>query len=384
METITRADLPFLIQADPATSQISMFMPTHGSVEQAPADQLRWKNLLTSLEDSLAGRMRTPEIEDLLAPARALRDDARAWQRMSEGVALFMRPGWHRSYRIPFTIPEFATVGDRLVLGPLFKLLSGDEQFLVLALSQQNLRLLDCTRRTVDELPLDDVPTALRDAVEAAEPRSDTMTRPASAGSGGAAVFYGHGASDDGFKRDEVTRFLREVSAGLTPALNERGTAMVLVGPEPLVAVYRGITPYPHVLDEAVIRNPDPLSAEELHQLAWPVIDARLRDERAELIAQFRALNGTGRVSSDPELIHEAALQGRVQTLFLQSDPWCWEREAAGPHATVLLGEDEAHAGCERVEATAVATMSSGGLLHATSETVDPARDSDMAAILRY
>lgn len=106
--------------------------------------------------------------------------------------------------------------------------------------------------------------------------------------------------------------------------------------------------------------------------------------EIEDLLAPARALNGTGRVSSDPGLIHEAALQGRVQTLFLQSDPWCWEREAAGPHATVRLGEDEAHAGCERVEATAVATMSSGGLLHATSETIDPGSDSDMAAILRY
>lgn len=361
-----------------------MFMPTHGSVEQAQADQLRWKNLLASVEESLAGRMRSPEIADLLAPARALHEDARAWQRMSEGVALFMRPGWHRSYRIPFTIPEFATVGDRLVLGPLFKLLSGDEQFLVLALSQQNLRLLDCTRRTVEELSIGDVPTALRDVVEEAEPRSDTMTRPASAGRGGAAVFYGHGASDDGFKKDEVTRFLREVSAGLTPVLNDRGTAMVLVGAEPLVAAYRGITPYPHVLDEAVTRNPDPLSADELHQLAWPVIDTRLRDERAELIAQFRALNGTGRVSSDPVLIQEAARQGRVQTLFVQSDPWCWEREATGPHATVMLGVDGAHAECERVEAAAVATMNNGGLIHATSEAVDHSNDSDMAAIFRY
>ncbi|MDN5822571.1 MAG: hypothetical protein L0H39_13945, partial [Brachybacterium sp.] len=65
METITRADLPFLTQADPATFQISMLIPTHGYFEQAQADQLRWKNLLASVEESLAGRMRSPEIADL-------------------------------------------------------------------------------------------------------------------------------------------------------------------------------------------------------------------------------------------------------------------------------------------------------------------------------
>lgn len=381
---ITRADLPFLAEADPAAPHISMFMPTHRFGDQSRADQLRWKNLLNALEESLEGRLRPAEIDELLAPARELRDDAWGWQHMSDGVALFMRPGWHASYRVPYSVPEFSTVGDRLVLGPLFRLLTGDEQFLLLAISQRNLRLLEGDRQQVVELELNGVPTALRDVVEAQEPRSDTMARPAAdAGTkGGSAVFYGHGAADEHFKKNEVTRFVREAASGLRPLLFERGLPLVLVGPDLLVSEYRGTGDYPHILDDAVIRNPDPLSSGELHRLAWPVIEDRLRAERSRLIEQFRSLHGTGRVSSDRAEIHEAALHGRVETLFVQADPWCWEQAASGPHAIVALGQDDRYAICEQIEAAAVATMGNGGLVHASSAPVDP--DSPMSAIFRY
>lgn len=381
---ITRADLPFLAEANSAALQISMFMPTHRFGDQSRADQLRWKNLLTALEESLEGRLRPADLDALLAPARELRDDAWAWQHMSDGVALFMRPGWHASYRVPYSVPEFSTIGDRLVLGPLFRLLSGDEQFFLLAISQRNLRLLEADRQEVDELELNGVPTAVREAEDRQEPRSDTMARPASAVGtrGGSAVFYGHGAPDEHFKKNEVTRFVREVAAGLRPMLVERGLPLVLVGPEPLVTAYRDAGDYPHVMDDAVIRNPDPLSSSELHRLAWPVIEDRLHDGRSRLIEQFRELHGTGRVSSDPAEIHEAALHGRVETLFVQADPWCWEQAASGPHAIVALGQDERYATCEQIEAAAVATMGSGGLVHASSAPVDP--DSSISAIFRY
>src|SRR5665811_2450745 len=78
--------------------------------------------------------------------------------------------------------------------GPLLRLLSGDEHFLLLALSQRRVRLLEGSRDRVEELELGEVPSSLLGVTEPAEPRSHTMARPLSAaGRGGPAVFYGYG-----------------------------------------------------------------------------------------------------------------------------------------------------------------------------------------------
>ena len=46
------------------------------------------------------------------------------------------------------------------------------------------------------------------------------------------------------------------------------------------------------------------------------------------------------------------------------------------------LGTDDRFAMCEQVEAAAVATLTHGGAVQATSQEVVP--DSELAAILRY
>lgn len=383
MDLLTRAEIDVLAEPGDGDAQVSLFMPTHRFGRGIEADRLGWKNLVDGVEAALAERLRRPDIEALLAPARQLQDDSMAWQHMSDGLAMFLRPGWERTFRVPAPMPALATVGDHLVLGPTLRLLSGDGHFLLLALSQREIRLMEGSRNAVEEVHLGDVPTSLTDVVEPQEPRSDAMARPAaSAGSGGPAVFYGHGAGDEQHKSDEVVRFLRSVSTGLHDLLVGQTSPMVLVGLEHLVSAYRDVNSYPHVVEHAVERNADQLTPEELHDLAWPLIEQRLREQRSRVIDRFRELHGTGRVSGDLRTIAQAATEGRVETLFVQADPWCWERVEDATLPIVALGADTRYAECEQVDAAAIATLKNSGHVYATSESVVP--DSEVAAIFRY
>ncbi len=263
------------------------------------------------------------------------------------------------------------------------RLLSGDAHFLLLAISQGSVRLMDGSRHTVRQIELDDVPTSLADVVEPSG-RSDSMARTLVAGRGGRAVFYGHGVGADEAKRDDVARFFREVEAGLREVLAGQSAPLVLVGLEQNVSAYREVNTYAKVLDEAVHRSPDELSADELHAVAWPLVEGRLSAERARLIERFRELVGTGgQVATDADAVSDAAEQGRIDTLFVRADPWCWERVLGGGEpAVVKLGTDDRYALCEQVEAAAVATLTQGGVVHATAQEVVPG--SELAAILRY
>lgn len=382
MDLLTVKDIQALAQSEADATHVSLFMPTHRVGSGVQADPLQWKNLINGVEAVLLETMRRPDVEALLQPARDLQQDTMAWQYMSDGLAMFLRPGWHQSYRIPAPLPELATAGEHFVTSPLMHLLSGDEHYLLLALSQDEVRLMDGSRHTVTQVELDEIPTSLADVIEPREPRSDTVTRPASSGSRGRAVFFGHGTGDDTAGEEDLKRFLRQVSAGLHEILNGQTAPLVLVGLDPTVAAYRDVNHYGHVLDGAVIRNPDGLSSEQLHELAWPIVENRLRDDRTALIERFRALHGTGKVTSTPDKVMEAAEQGRVDTLFLRVQPWCWERVAGGETPVVALGADERYAECELLDAAAVATLSNGGQVYATSQQV--VEDSAVAAILRY
>ncbi len=379
MDLLTREGVEAIANPETRGTHVSFFMPTHRVGSGIEADMLRWKNLVNSVEAVLLERMRRPEAEDLLAPARRLLADVMEWQHMSDGLAMYLNAAGHRSYRVAAPMSPLATVGDRPVLGHLVRLLSGDEHFFVLALSQQRIRLLDGSRNVVEEVMLADIPTSLEDVTHPNDARSDTMAVPLT-GRGGRAVFYGHGGTD--LKQDELVRFLRSVSSGLEDVLRDQTSPMVLVGLENLLVTYRDLNSYPHLMDESVDHNADDLSNEELHRLAWPLVEKRLQDQRAEVFERFQALHGTGRVSSNLATVVKAAAEGRVETLFVRADPWAWDRATDDIHPVVQLGTDERYADAELTDMAAVATLNNGGQVYATAQTVVP--DREVAAIFRY
>jgi hypothetical protein len=385
MDLLTKGDLEQLAEHHRVELHLSLFIPTHPLGAGAQTDPIRWKNLVNRVERTLIEHgSEAAEIADLLAPARQLRDDNDAWRYMSDGLAMFLRPGWHRMFRVPLGVPEVATIGDRFVIGPLLPIVTGDIHFLVLAVSQRQVRLLEGSMQRVEELELTDVPTALVDVMKPPEARSNTIAFPLSSGSRGSgpAVFYGHGTGDDDFKQSQVRSFLRQVAGGLRDYLRGQDLPMVLVGLDETVSAYRAVDGYPHVIDEAVLRNPDELSAEELHTLCWPLAERIVARERAATVERFEQLHGTGRAVTSPTKIEEAARDGRVGTLFLATEPSCWDRLDVDV-TVVLLGRDDAFAHCELLDRAAVDSLSAGARVHAVP-AADVPGGGDLAAIYRY
>ena len=384
MDLLTGADLTEMARRDHEGAHLTMFMPTHRFGSGVEADQIRWKNALAEVETALVDRgMRGPDIAEFLEPASALQRDREAWQYMSDGLAMFLRPGWRRTFRLPIDVPELSAVGDHFVIGPLLPILT-DEHFLLLAVSQRRVRLLEGTRHRVEEVVLPDIPTSLRDVVTPPEPRSDTMAFATSlAGRGGPAVFYGHGAADEHFKRDEVQRFLRQVADGLDSYLAGQDLPLVLMGLDETISIYRDVSSYPHVQDDEVRRNPDQLSPEELHAAAWPVIADRLQGDKERVKERFGALQATGRASTEPAEVAEAAAHGRVDTVMLTANPSCWEQASPGSPRVLRLGADDTFSHCELLDRIAVDTLTNSGQIYALSKSQMPG-DADVAALFRY
>lgn len=385
MDLLTSNELATIAARQEGGPAVSMFMPTHRFGSDTAADPIRWKNLLSRTTETLAKRGTSKvDIEALLAPATSLLDNAMSWQHMSNGLAVYLQPGWHRTYRVPFTVPEIATVGDQLTISPLLRATSRGDHFLILAVSQRRVRLLEATRDTVEEVELREVPTSLRDVVDAPEARSDTMARSLAGGSSGPAVFYGHGAADENFKTDETVKFFRQVATGLHEYLADQDLPMVLVGLDAATAIFRDVDTYPHTAADSARQNPDQLDAEALHTAAWPVVDKHFADAKQGLVDRFQALNGTGQATADPARAEEAAGHGRVETLFVAVEPWGWQSEVTDTPAVLDL--DQAGSSADsfaRLERTAVGTLSGRGEVYTVADATVPG-GGQVAATFRY
>ena len=145
---------------------VSIYMPTHRAGAETQQDPIRLKNLLREAEAALIRTgLRSSRARELLEPAQELVEDHEFWQHQSDGLAIFLSPGLFRSYRLPLEFEESVFVAERFHVKPLLPLLTGDGRFYVLALSQNEVRLLQGTRFNVGEVDLEDVPRSLAEAL---------------------------------------------------------------------------------------------------------------------------------------------------------------------------------------------------------------------------
>lgn len=372
------------LMGEQATPCVSIYLPTHPSGEAGQQDAVRMKNLLRRAETQLTDTwLRAVEARELLQPAAGLSTDPAFWGERSNGLAIFVAPGTFFRFRLPSAFAENLFVNRRFHVKPLLPLVDGDDRFFILALSQNNVRLLQATRYTIVPVEVAGLPTNMKGALNYAEADRGSQAHSAMRGSMGkqAAVFHGHGGQPD-TRKDDLVQFLRKVDSALTPLLRDKTTPLLLTGVEYVLSLYREINRYPHVLDQELTGNCDYLSDHELHQKAWPVVESELQRSRERAILRYRESSGSGKTSEDIKPIIRAARDGRIDTLFVKQEGNQWgvvdaESGEVDLHDTCESGDDDL------LDVAAVMTLSQRGTVYSLDREQMPGA-GPIAAIFRY
>lgn len=385
MDLLSKRELEELT-GKPEGPCVSIFLPTHRAGAETQQDPIRLKNLLGEARERLVETkgLRATEADEVLEPARDLLSDNVFWRYQSDGLALFLSPGAFRSYRLPLDFEELAVVADRYHLKPLLPLLAGDGRFYILALSQNEVRLLGASRYGVDEVELgDNVPESLADALKFDDPERQLQFHTGAGGGGGggrAAVFHGHGAEDD--QKDDILRYFHKIDRGLGEVLKGQEAPLVVAGVDYLLPIYREANTYPGLVEGGITGNPEELSAEQLHERAWEVMEPRFSEARREAAERYADLAGTGRTSTDPREVVPAAYYGRVEALFAASGLRRWGAFDPSTGEADLHDEPEAGDG-DLLDFAAVQTILNGGTVYVTDPEEVPAK-ADVACVFRY
>jgi hypothetical protein len=283
---------------------------------------------------------------------------------------------------LPVPLEERVVVGNELHVKPLLPLAAEDGRFFLLAIGPSRVRLLQGSRYGMQEVDGKEMPRSLEEALrchDRIEPL-EFHTFPVLEMGCPSAGFHRHEMDIDDARSDLVLSFGR-IDRGMHELLGEESVPVVVAAVEPLGSLYRQASPSAHLL-EGFMGNPDSLSAEDLHERAWPLVEQHARQRRREAVALCARLAGTGRTSDDLRTVVAAAHQGRVDILLTAgaADHWGTFDPMTGcvtRHETPCTGD------VELVNLAVARTLLHGGTVHVIDPNDAPGRVRLPAAIYR-
>lgn len=367
---------------------VSIYMPTHRKGSEVEQDPIRFKNLLRDAEKEMEKKgLRKNQIDSILKPAYNFIDDVKFWNHQSDGLAFFMCEGEHQYFRLPLSFKPMAYVHKRYYVKPLLPAMSGNEQYLVLALSQKNLRLFQGSKDSLSEVDLHNVPTSFDEAHKFDVPEKSLQfhsgTESTQGGGDRAAIFHGHGVGmDDSKRKKNILRYFQMVDDGLEKVIKNENTPMILAGLEYLIPIYKEANSYPHLVSRSVEQNVDDLSEKELHEKVWGIIGDELKNKMEYASRNYKELKDDGKKSDDLKEIVKAAYNGRVDYLFLSANgDQRWGKFDSDAQAVDLHDsreeEDE-----DLLDLAAVYTLLNNGTVYSVEN--DEMKEKIISAVFRY
>lgn len=348
-------------------ASVSIYLPTEPtSIDQG--ERIALKNLVSEAVDQLrtAG---TPK-RDIAALEEHFADlaaDDEFWRFQARTLAVFATPESLVSYRLPNRLVKMVGVADRFHLKPLLRSITFPQVGLVLALSQNSVRLLEVLPEgPPTEVKLSDLPDGVRDAarivhVEDRAPRGKTQSSMA--------------------EKSHLRIYCRSVDQAIRPLISGRDVPLILAAADPLESIYRSVNSYPHLADATIHGNPENVSDTDFAAKARLILDDLYAGQLAELHELFANRQAEGRAGTDVANIARAATYGMVDTLLVDMDsviPGFIDENGA-----VEFSEVDDAAAYAVVDEVARRVWENRGTVLAVRREDVPGK-GDLAAILRY
>jgi hypothetical protein len=386
MNALSNSELKSLIECEDKAC-ISIYMPTHRTGQEVQQDPIRLKNLLVEAEERLlASGHRRREMEEMLAPIRALVRNGLFWQHQGDGLAILSSSSLFRHYRIARGLVPLVVVGERFHIKPLLSLLSNGGRFYLLTLSLGQIRLFQGTRWGLSAVDLGEGPASLDEAIRYDDPEKQLQFHTSTRGPGGVgqrpATFHGQGVSADDEKAN-ILRFFHRLDQAVRSVLGG-DEPLVLAGVEHLPPLYREANSYPHLVEDAIQADPEALPVDDLHERAWQIVEPHFAADRRAAAVRYAQLAGAGgeRASDELEQVVLAAYRGRVASLFVAAGVQRWGSFDADANL-VRVRAERAPGGEDLLDFAAVHTLLHGGAVYLV-ETKEVPGGSAVAAIFRY
>ncbi len=320
MERITK-DLIKQLLATELTPCLSVYMPAHRSHPENQQDPIRFRNLVKQLEESLLLKYSSADARKFLEPLEALAEDKDFWNHTSEGLAVFCATGFFKTVALPIAVAELAVVADSFHTKPLRHYLQSTDRYHVLGLSLHKIHLYEGNQHSLVEVDFHAGITQTREELTGDDDvKEKHLTVASYGGAGGEGSHHGHGGYKEEVEKD-TERFFRAVADEIAESYSKpTGWPLILAALPEHHSLFRQVNKNPMLLPDGITLNPDTLTNIKLIEKAWEIMEPAYLQKLDNLAGSFMQATVNGKGSDDYKEIAVAAVEGRVETLIIESD----------------------------------------------------------------
>lgn len=353
-------------------------LPTHKTGEEAKQDPIRYKNLLNKAADKLSQKgLKEREIKNYLEKAYKLLENQSFWLHIDHGIVVYISENQTDVYQVPYSLNEMVYIHDHVLITPLLPMISLQGVYAVLAVSRQNIRLLECTRNECKDITPEDVPRSIESYYD------DMPNAPVqfhTRATGEKAMYFGHGAGKED-EKEAVEQFLGKVENSITPLLNRKKIPLVVIGLEENVAMYKKANRYNRLIDDVFHSNPDQLSEADLQKGGWEKVKNYFLQDLYESKELFKDASNAFTSNNLTEII-KSTVMGKTGTLFVSTNEMSWGHYNSENNEVDYSSRSE-NGSMDLINWTAIKTIEKGGQVYALPKEEMPYK-VPVAALFRF
>ncbi len=324
MTMMNREILKKLAEAEESPA-ISIFVSRPSRSASPIQSQTRIKNAFASAEHSALAAGHTQEtVKAMFEPARRLVSECFLWDHRAKTLVVFISPSMTIVDQVPIETHRSVYVSDRFYIKPLLGLLLENRHIYVLALSRNQIRLIEGDPNyglvVLEQHFKDDTFPDKRSL----ELSTGSPTRSPN-GARRTPLYHGHAKEiDNGHIRERD--FVKKIDNIVNNRISDSASSLVVAAVTRLGATYRQISQYPSLMTTTIEGNPNKLTPNELLDRAWPIVESHFRERQLQEVAQFQDAKGTEISSDDIRKVVPASCNARVDKLFMRRGEQIWGR----------------------------------------------------------
>jgi hypothetical protein len=311
---LDREQLRGLAEARPGP-MVSIYLPLRASFPGVRENPVRYRHAIESVAERLIGeglsRRDAAGWADRLGEVDT---DVRQLQHPLQGLALFLDRSELCAYPLVREISEHIVVGSCFALRPLIRELQLDQAYQLIALSTNRVAFFNGDARGLQPVQVEGLPGSLEEALGSELVGREIFFRTPGSGAQGS-VYQGQGGGRE--VRDlDLERFYRVLWSALR-GLSETQDPIVLATDSTHDGAFRKIVRLPTLLPETLAGNPDLLSAQGLHERAWPLVQAARARRDRELADGYERARNRGKTVGVLDDVAMCAVTGRIHRLWV-------------------------------------------------------------------
>ena len=364
---------------------VSIYLPMDkdGKEQNARIAQATLKQCIRKVQTDLERHEMDPqEIKNYLKPVKALLTDIELWRNPSDGLAIFLDKNGINYYTLPVSFELKTNVSDHFYLMPLLPLYNEDENYYLLELSQDYIKLYEANKYGYQDIYIEDfAPAQLEEAV-GFDFRQNMLQFRGGQNVMASGTFQGKNPGNDDLKKELFT-FFRAIDKGINKVIENKKAPLVIACAESLFGLYKEASTYPALLENYIAGDSEFKNKTKLHQESWELVHPYFEKLKEAKLLQYKELYHTPKTSYQISEIVPAAVNGKIDTLFVQNGADEFGIFNQETNRLMFRKETEPN-NASLVDLSAVNTFLQGGKVFflAPEEMLD--QGQTMNALLRY